>query len=117
MLGANDIDLTRLNQIGQFKQDQYNSALDNALTTMPGARSQDASNLLSIGDKERGLAMQTSQADMQGLLALGQAMGALPQSGGSTSTGYSMTDTSTGVVPALGGGEGIAKSAAGIAAM
>ncbi len=35
-LGANDIDLSRLNQIGTFKQNNYNTALNNALTTLPG---------------------------------------------------------------------------------
>ena len=86
MLGANDIDLSRLNQIGRFKQDQYNSALDNALTTMPNARSQDAQNLLGIGDRERGLDALNKQSGIQGLLAIGQAMGVLPASGGSQST-------------------------------
>jgi len=103
-LGANDIDLTRLDQIGRFKQDQYNVALDNALTTMPSARANDATNLLSIGDRERGLDSATKQADIKGLLALAQAMGALPESGGSTSTGYGMTnDYGKGAVGSISG--------------
>jgi hypothetical protein len=49
---------------------------------MPNARAQDATNLLGIGERERGLDLQMKQGDIQGLLALGQAMGVLPQSGG-----------------------------------
>lgn len=103
-LGANDIDLTRLNQIGRFKQDQYNTALENAMTTLPGARAQDATNLLGIGDRERALDSAIKQGDIKGLLALSGAMGALPQSGGSTS--YGMTDDS---------GKGMLGSIAGVA--
>ena len=91
MLGANDIDLSRLNQIGRFKQDQYNSALNNAMTTMPKARAQDAQNLLSIGDRERGLDSAIRQGDINGLLALGKSMSVLPQSGGTIVPEQGMT--------------------------
>ena len=110
MLGANDIDLSRLNQIGRFKQDQYNSALDNALTTMPNARSQDAQNLLGIGDRERALDASNKQSGIQGLLAIGQAMGVLPASGGTISSSYSNSSQRNGAAEGIAG---IAKSMAG----
>ena len=115
MLGANDIDLSRLNQIGRFKQDQYNSALDNALTTMPNARSQDAQNLLGIGDRERALDASNKQSGIQGLLAIGQAMGVLPASGGTISSSYSNSSQRDGAVNSFTGGGG-GKAASGVAA-
>lgn len=89
MLGANDIDLTRLNQIGRFKQDQYNTALQNAMTTLPGARANDVQNLMAIADRERGLQSQISQAPYTAMQAMSQPLSVLPQSGGSTSYGMS----------------------------
>lgn len=109
LIGANDIDLTRLEQIGRFKQGQYDTALNNALTTLPGARSQDAQNLLGIGGFERSQDAATKQAPMQALMALAQALGVLPQSGGSTSTGtssstgYSSSNNTPGIAGFIGG--------------
>lgn len=67
MLGANDIDLSRLQQIGQFKQSQFNNNLNNALTVIPGLRQQDAANQLGIGSFQRGLDYQTRQAPITAL--------------------------------------------------
>jgi hypothetical protein len=67
MLGANDIDLSRLQQIGQFKQSQFNNNLNNALTVLPNARQQDAQGMLGIGGFERGLDYQTRQAPITAL--------------------------------------------------
>ncbi len=86
MLGANDIDLSRLNQIGGFKQNQYNTALQNALTTLPGARSTDALTQLGVGENVRGLSDKTNQSEFSGLSALAQLLGILPESGGGSGT-------------------------------
>ncbi len=94
MLGANDIDLSRLNQIGSFKQQGYNTALQNALTTLPGARQQDAQNQLGAGANQRDLAGQESQAPLIALQQLASALGILPTAEGSTS---SSTKTSSGL--------------------
>lgn len=67
MLGANDIDLSRTNQIGSFLQGQYNTALNNAMTTLPGLRQQDATNLMGAGSFLRGLDTQTRQAPITAL--------------------------------------------------
>lgn len=77
MLGANDIDLTRLQQIGGFKQNQYNTALQNALTTLAGSRRQDASSQLGVGDFLRGLDLQTKQAPVAVLEAIKSLTGGL----------------------------------------
>lgn len=85
-LGANDIDLSRLNQIGSFKQQGYNTALQNALTTLPGARQQDAQGQLGAAANQRGLAGQESQAQLIALQQLAAALGILPTVEGSSSS-------------------------------
>lgn len=87
ILGANDIDLSRTNQIGSFLQNQYDTALNNALTTLPQSRASDASAQLSAGSAQRTLASQTAQAPINSLAALSSILGVLPtNSGQSTST-------------------------------
>lgn len=62
ILGANDIDLARTNQIGSFLGDQYNRNLNYALTTLPALRAADATGLAGIGADQRSLAFQQAQA-------------------------------------------------------
>lgn len=83
-LGANDIDLSRTNQIGTFLQDQYNTALDNSLNTLTANRRADASGALTGGTYARDLALQQSSAPITALQQIATAMGILPTSGGST---------------------------------
>ena len=97
ILGANDIDLTRANQIGTFLSDQYNTSLNNALTTLPSARAADANGLMGIGSFQRGLDSQTNQAQYSALSAIGALLGVLPTDGGSTSTGSSTASSVGGV--------------------
>lgn len=88
-LGANDIDLSRLNQIGQFQQGQYNTDLNNALTTLPSLRANTAQAQLQAGQAQQNLGMQQAQAPVSGLAAISQILGVLPtnssQSSGSSS--------------------------------
>jgi len=100
VLGANDIDLTRLNQIGTFKQNQFNTALNNALTTMPAARIASTQNILNTGDYLRNLQGQTTQAPYTALARFAGLLGALPQTGGSTQTQTS--DTSGDAIGGIG---------------
>jgi len=99
-LGANDIDLSRLNQIGGFKQQGYQTALQNALTTLPGARQQDAQNQLGAASNQRTLAGQEHQAPILALQQIATALGILPTTEGST-TSSSKSSSSGGIVPAL----------------
>ena len=62
MLAASDVEQNRLNDIGKFRQSQYNTALDQTLNTLTGLRQQDANNLLGIGGFQRNLDYQTKQA-------------------------------------------------------
>lgn len=89
MLGANDIEQTRLNTIGKLQQDQYNTALNNSLNQISTLRQGDIANQFTAGEFLRGLDAQTQQAPITGLTALGGALGVLPTSGGSTSSGSS----------------------------
>lgn len=99
LLGANDIDLSRMQQIGTFKQGEYNTALQNALTTLPGLRQQDAQAQLGAGANQRQLAGQTAQAPINALQQIGAALGILPTSGGSQSTNSSQSTSSNGLFP------------------
>lgn len=93
-LGANDIDLSRLQQIGTFKQGQFNNALQNSLTTLPGLRQQDAQAQLGAGANQRQLAGQTAQAPVAALQQIGAALGILPNNGGANSTNSSSGSSS-----------------------
>lgn len=86
LLGANDIDLTRLNLIGKFKQDQYNQALNNSLGILSNSRRADAAGALEGGTYARGIDTATKQAPISALTSFGQLLGALPESGGSEMT-------------------------------
>lgn len=85
MLGANDIDLTRLGQIGQFQQGQFNTNLNNALTTLPQLRASTAQSQLAAGQAQRGLSSQTAQAPINALAAISQILGVLPTNSGQSS--------------------------------
>lgn len=64
-LGANDVDLTRLNQIGTFKQSQFNNSLNTAL----GQQQQGINNLLNIGGLQQDQQYQNQLAPYKGLTA------------------------------------------------
>lgn len=96
MLGANDIDLSRLNQIGTFKQGEYQNALNNALTVLPTLQANDASAQLQAGGFQRALGLQTSQAPINAMASYAQLMGIVPNNGGSTSTSSGTSNTVSG---------------------
>lgn len=85
-LGSSDVEQNRLNNIGQFRQGQYNTAVNNALGPLANLRQQDISNLAGIGDFTRNLDTQTRQAPYQSLQAYGGLLGALPQNTSLTQT-------------------------------
>lgn len=94
MLGANDIEQTRLNTIGKLQQDQYNKALENSLNEMSSLRQGDIANQFTAGEFLRNLDMSTQQAPIASLRTFGELLGALPQSGGSTSSSSSRSESS-----------------------
>ena len=83
LLGANDIDLTRLDQIGRFKQDQYNTAVNNSLNQLTNSRQTDIGLQFGAGDFLRGLDADTKQAPINAYNSFGSLLSVLPTSGGS----------------------------------
>lgn len=75
ILGASDVEQQRLNNIGRFRQENYNNAVNASLGTLSNLRQQDAQNLLGIGTFERGLDEATRQAPLSALSAGQQALG------------------------------------------
>ena len=103
LLGANDIDLSRMQQIGGFKQNQYNQALQNALTTLTGSRRQDAAAQLGTGDFLRNLDLQTKQAPVAAAGAQEQLLGGLPTQFGNFGAEAYTQKTGGGLGGLLGG--------------
>jgi len=74
-LGTSDVEQQRLNNIGQFRQGQYNTSLVAALNDLPRLRQQDISNLTNIGGFQRELDTQTRQAPLNAINAGTQTLG------------------------------------------
>jgi len=102
-LGANDIANTQANTIGSLLGGQFNTALQNALTTLPQLRQQDAQGQLAAGANQRALAGQQSSAPITALQQLGAALGILPTSGGSTGSSSQQSTSSKGIFGGLFG--------------
>lgn len=86
-LGANDIANTQASQIGALLNPEYNTAVNNALTTIPQLNAQSAQAQLQGGQFQRSLAGQTNQAPITALSSIAQILGILPtQSGQSSGT-------------------------------
>lgn len=95
-LGSSDVEANRLGQIGQFRQGQYNNAVNQALGPQAALQQQDITNLLASGEFQRGMDANQRQAPY---LALQGAQGALngfplefgsQRQGGTTSSGSSL---------------------------
>lgn len=112
-LGANDIDLSRLNQIGSFKQDWYKDAMKNALTTLPGMRSADATTALGAGSYMRDIDAANSSAQIRALQEIAKAMGILPTVEGSQTS----TSKGGGGIGGLLGSGGVGGAISGIGSL
>ena len=89
-LGANDIANTQASEIGSLLNPEYNSAVTNALTTIPQLNAQSAQSQLQTGQFLQGQTQAANQAPITGLQSLAQILGVLPtNSGQSTSSGSS----------------------------
>lgn len=87
MLGASDIDLARTNQIGTFLSEQYNTALNNAMNTIPSLRNTDITNLMNAGTSQRALDLATKQAPITALQSGTSMISPFTSGGTSSSTG------------------------------
>lgn len=77
-LGTSDVEQNRLNSIGQFRQGQYNTAVNQVLNNLVPQRSADAYGALTAGTYERDLSNQTKQAPYTALMAGQQALAGIP---------------------------------------
>lgn len=93
-LGANDIDLSRMNNIGSFLQGNYNTSLQNALTTIPQSQAATAAAQLQAGQQQQQFGLQQQQAPISGLGAISSILGVLPTNSGQ-STGNSNNSSSS----------------------
>lgn len=101
-LGANDIENSRQGMIGSLLQNQYNTAINQVLNNLVPQRQQDALDSLTAGSYQRDIADKTKQAPIFGLQQLGAALGILPSSGGSQSTGTSSGSSNNGIFKPIG---------------
>jgi hypothetical protein len=88
-LGANDISNTQAQTVGSFLNNQFNTQMNNALTTLPQARANSALQQLQAGSYGR-------LAPISGLQQYGTALGILPTSGGSLASGSSSSSQGSG---------------------
>lgn len=119
ILGANDIDLSRQNQIGAFLSDNYNTNLGYALNQLPALRQNDAANLAQIGTAQRSLDFDIRQAPVAALNALAAINNT---SGLSTAVGQTAQSKTSGggfgsVLSAVGGGLSALSGLGGISAL
>ena len=77
-LGANDIEQTRLNTIGNLNRQGYNDALGAVLNNLIPQRQSDAAGLLGIGQFDRNLNQQSQQAPLQALQAQQGLLSGIP---------------------------------------
>lgn len=102
-VASSDISNNAANQIGSFLNGEYNTALGNALTTIPSNQAQSAQGAVQGGLTQQQQQYQQQQAPVTALSQLAALMGVLPQTGGSTSQGTSSSQqsSSTGLLPTL----------------
>lgn len=113
LLGANDIQNTADQQIGDFKNQEYQTAANNALTTIPELQMAGANQQLQAGQDQRTVALGQSMAPITGLQQIAQILAQMPKTaGGSTSTngssGSSNGSAAGGIGSLLSDGLGIA---------
>ncbi len=89
MLGASDISQTAADQIGAFKNAEFQQALQNALTTIPQTNAQSAQGSIQAGQFQQGQQLQNQQAPVSALAALSSIMGVLPTTSNQASSSSS----------------------------
>jgi hypothetical protein len=113
ILGASDVEQQRLNNVGRFRQENYNNAVNASLGTLSNLRQQDAQNLLGIGTFERGLDEATRQAPLSALSAGQNALSGFQTEFGNFGSPQRTVKTGTGLGSLLGSVAPIVGSAFG----
>ena len=104
MLGASDISNVAANQIGTFLNGEYNTALNNALTTIPQNQASSAAGSVGAGELQQSQALQNQQAPVTSLAQLVQLLSGVPATSTSTGQGSSSANSTTnsGIFQSLG---------------
>jgi hypothetical protein len=104
MLGASDISQQAANQIGSFLGGEYNTALQNALTTIPQNQAQSASGSVQAGQLQQQQGLQNQQAPVSALAALAQIFNTgIPATSQGQGTSSSQQSSSPGILNTLFG--------------
>ncbi len=103
MVGASDISNVAADQIGSFLNGQYNTSLNNALTTIPQNNAQSAAGSVQAGQTQQQQQMAAQQAPVTALGSLAQIMGVLPSnSNQSQSSSISQSTSNNGIFKSIG---------------
>ena len=97
MLGASDISNTAANQIGSFLNPQFNTAMQNALTTIPNQNAQSAQGAVQGGLLQQQQVLQNQMAPVSALQSLGQVLGTVGMNGGSVGSGGGTSNQQNGM--------------------
>lgn len=110
-LGTSDVEQNRLNNIGVFRQNQYNTTIDQILNSLTPSRRADAMGALTGGTYEREIDNATRLAPYTALQAGQQSLNGFPTNFGNFGSPETTVKTGGG----LGGILGLAGSVASIA--
>lgn len=103
MLGASDISNVAANQIGTFENSEFNTALQNALTTIPQTNAQSAAGSVQAGQLQQQQTQQNQQAPINALAALAQILSAgVPATSVGNATGSSSGSSQNGIFKPIG---------------
>lgn len=112
-LGTSDVEQNRLNNIGTFRQSQYNNSINNVLNSLIPQRQQDAYNSLQAGTYERGIDNATRLAPYTALNAGQMSLNGFPTSFGDFGSQAQTIKTGGGLGGLLGAAGGLASMATG----
>lgn len=102
MLGASDISNVAANQIGGFLSNQYNTSLNNALTTIPQNQATGAQNAVAGGQLAQSQQMQNQQAPITSLAQLVQILEGVPATSQGQGTSESQSQSNNGIFKSIG---------------
>lgn len=104
MLGASDISNVAANQVGTFLNGEYNTSLNNALTTIPQNQATGAANAVTGGQLQQSQQMQNQQAPITSLAQLVQLLQGVPSTTQSTGSSESSGQSNNGLFKSIGFG-------------
>lgn len=111
MLGANDIENTRLNQIGLLRKGAYDTALNTVMNQLIPQRVADAQGLLGVGDFQRELDARSRLAPLSAIQSQIGLLGGIPTQFGEFGSPQTTVKTGGGLSGLLSGASSLASIA------